>query len=87
MRKSRLTEQQIIAIAQESAGATIPHLGRRHGISQQAFHAGRRRCGGMQVGQVKRLRGLTEENRRLERLVADQALIIQALRDPIGKEW
>jgi putative transposase len=87
MRK-RYTEEQIIAILSESrAGATTGELVRRHGISRQTFYRWRQKYGGMQVDEAKRLRELEEENRRLKRIVADQALNLQVLKDVLGRKW
>ena len=86
MRKSRFSEAQIIEILRQAdAGMKVVDLCRQHGISDATFYKWRSKYGGLGVSEAVRLRQLEEENRRLKRLVADQALDIQVLKEVLGK--
>lgn len=88
MRKSRFTTEQIVGILKEQeAGAMISELCRRHGISDNTFHRWKRKYGGMEIPDARRLKQLEEENRALKRIVADQALNLQVVKDLLGKKW
>ena len=88
MRKARFTEEQIVGILQEhEAGAKTGELLRRHGISRETFYRWRRKYGGLQVADARRLKQLEDENRRLKKVVADQALNIDVLKEVLGKKW
>ena len=84
MRKSRFREEQIVAALKEH-GAGAGELCRRLGISQETLYRWKGKYGGMEVSEARRLRALEEENRRLKRLVADQALDNQILKDALAK--
>ncbi|GAB4257471.1 MAG: transposase [Thermoleophilia bacterium] len=83
MKQTRFTEAQIVGILQEADvdGASVRDVCSRHGICEQTFYRWRRRYGGMQVDEVKRLRELEAENARLKRLLAESALEIDAIRE------
>ncbi len=86
MKRSRFNEEQIIGVLKEAeAGAKVSELCRRHGISDATFYTWRSKYGGLEISDVRRLRQLEEENRRLKAIVADQALDIRALKDVLAK--
>jgi putative transposase len=88
MRKSRFTEEQIIAALKEhTAGTPAKELGRRLGVGVETLYRWKRKYGGMEVSEARRLRALEDENRQLKRIVADQALDITALKDVLSKNW
>jgi putative transposase len=88
VKNSRFNEEQIIEILKQSeAGAKTSELCRQHGISAATFYAWRSKYGGLEVSEAKRLKQLEEENSKLKRIVADQALDITMLKDLVGKKW
>lgn len=88
MKNSRFSEEQIIGILKQSeAGAKTSELCRQHGISAATLYGWRSKYGGMDVSEAKRLKQLEEENSKLKRIVADQALDITMLKDLVGKKW
>lgn len=88
MRKSRFSEDQIVGILKEhAAGARAGALCRQHGISEQTLYRWKHKYDGLERQDVHRLKALEEENARLKRLVAEQALDNQALKDLLRKNW
>lgn len=88
MARKRHTEEQIIAVLKEAqAGLSVQDVCRRHGISDATFYKWRTKYAGLDVSDVRKLRQLEEENRRLKQMVADQALDIQALKAVTTKNW
>ena len=69
------------------AGGKVAELCRRHGITETTFHRWKRKYGGLQLNEAKRLKALEAENRQLKRIVADQALNLQVVKDLLGKQW
>jgi putative transposase len=88
MIRKRHPEDQIIAVLKDAqAGIAIPALGRQHGISDATVYKWRAKYAGLEVSDVKKLRQLEDENRRLKQMVAEQALDIQALKAVTAKNW
>jgi putative transposase len=88
VRKSRFSEEQIIGILKEAEGGrAVKDLCRDHGVSQETFYRWRRKFGGMEVSDARRLKQLEDENRRLKKLVADLTLDKEALKDALGRKW
>ena len=86
MARKRYTAEQIINHLREaeifiSQGKTIKEVSRQIGISEQAYYRWRKEYGGMDISQAKRLKDMEKENQRLKKLVADQALDIQILKE------
>lgn len=79
MKKSRFSEDQVVRILGEvTAGKSVRDVCRIHGLSEATFYLWKRKYAGMETGDVKRLRDLEAENAALKRIVADQALVIDA---------
>lgn len=88
MRKSRFSDEQIVGILKEhAAGEATSALCRRHGISAQTLYRWNQKYDGLEKNDLTRLKALEEENVRLKRLVAEQALDNQALKELLRKNW
>lgn len=84
----KYNEEQIVNILKESqAGARTEDLCRKHNISLNTFYRWRQKYSGMEISDVKRLRALEDENRRLKQMVAEQALELRAAKDLLAKNW
>ena len=82
MKRKRFSEEQIIGILKQAEGGLpLPELIRQHGISEGTYYRWKSKYGGLELNEAKRLKQLEDENRRLKRLVADQALDIQILKE------
>ena len=87
-RRKRYTEEQIIGILKEAeAGAAVGDLCRRHGISNASYYNWKAKYSGLTISELKRLKTLEDENRRLKQIVADQALDNRVLKELLSKNF
>jgi putative transposase len=88
MKRSRFSDEQIIAIVKEQeAGMATAEVCRRHGISSATFYKWKAKYGGLEVSEAKRLRSLEDENAKLKKLLAEAMLDIAVLKDISAKKW
>ena len=87
MRKSRFKESEIVGILKEvEGGRNVKDVCREHGISEQTYYNWKSKYGGMEASDIRRLKDLEEENRKLKQMFADLSLENQALKDIIKKK-
>jgi len=88
MRGKRYPQEQIIAILKEAeAGVPITDLCRKHGISDNTIYTWKAKYAGLTVSEARRLKSLEDENGRLKRIIANQALDIEALKSVVSKNY
>ena len=88
MKRSRFTDEQIIAIVKEQeAGTKTVDLCRKHGISDATFYKWKAKYGGLEVSEAKRLKAMEDENTRLKKLLAEAMLDNAVLKELAGKKW
>ncbi len=88
MVRKQYTEEQIIAVLREAeAGAKVSDLCRKYGMSDATYYNWKAKYAGLTVNELKRLKALEEENRRLKQIVAEQALDNRALKELLSKNF
>jgi putative transposase len=88
MKRSRFSEEQIIAVLKEQeAGMATADVCRRHGISSATFYKWKSKYGGLEVSDARRLRQLEQENERLKKLLADSMLDKAMLKEISAKKF
>ena len=88
MKKSRFTEPQIIRMLQsQQEGKKVAEICREYGISEQTFYNWKSKYGGMSLSELQRVKELEAENARLKRIVADQQISIDILKEVNSKKW
>lgn len=86
--KKRFTDEQVVRILREaeSKQESIREVRKRHNITEQTFFRWRNKFGGMDVAEAKRLKELESENAKLKRMLAEQLLVIEGLKEFTGKK-
>ena len=88
MKRSRFTEEQIVAVLKEhELGAKPADLARKYGISEATLYNWKAKYGGLTVSEAKRLKSLEDENSKLKKLLADTMLDNAALKELLSKNW
>jgi putative transposase len=88
MRKKHYTEEQVFRILKEGeSGSSIPELCRRYGVSEATYFRWKSKYAGLELSDLKKMKSMESENSRLKRLVADQALQIDAMKEVLQKKW
>jgi putative transposase len=87
MRKARFSEEQMVAILREADREPVAAVAKRHGVSEQAIYTWRKRFGGFEANDVRRLKQLEVENARLKKLVAERDLEIEVMKEVAAKNW
>lgn len=87
MKKTRFTEEQMVAILREADEKSVPEVAKKHAVSAQTIYGWRKHYGTLEPADVKRLRQLEHENGRLKKMVADRDLEIDVLKEITRKKW
>ena len=88
MKRNRFSEDQVVRILEEfESGKSIEEICREYNVARSTIYMWRKKYGGIDRPLLKKLKKLEKENKRLKKIVAQQALDIDSLKDTLGKDW
>jgi putative transposase len=87
VKKSRFSEEKMVRILREADRTPVRQVAKKYGVSEQTIYAWRKRFGGLEAVDIKKLRQLEQENAKLKKLLAERDLEIDVMKEVAAKKW